>query len=92
MSKNQLNTRIQHKCDTPDNWAKATNFKPLKGELIIYAATETTPCMIKIGDGEHYINDLDFEGAHPITYGTEAITPGSASDEPEGTVHFVYKD
>ena len=30
-------TRIQHKIDTEENWNKAVNFVPLKGEIIIYA-------------------------------------------------------
>ena len=61
MSK-QFNTRIQHKIDTYENWSKAENFKPLKGELIIYTTDEkgTATVKLKVGDGENYINDLEF--------------------------------
>ena len=31
----KVKTRIQNKCDTPENWNKATNFVPLKGEVVI---------------------------------------------------------
>lgn len=51
-----MNGRIQHKIDTSENWAKAENFIPLKGELIIYSDLRR----IKIGDGNSYVNDLDF--------------------------------
>jgi len=37
MSNNKLNTRVQHKIDTSENWSKALNFVPLEGELIIYS-------------------------------------------------------
>lgn len=56
-----LNTRIKHKHDNAENWAKATNFKPLFGEIIIYDADTSNPFpRIKIGDGDTFINDLPF--------------------------------
>lgn len=56
-----LNTRIKHKHDSTENWAKATNFKPLLGEIIIYDAdTNNLFPRIKIGDGNTFINDLPF--------------------------------
>lgn len=51
-----FNARLQHKIDTSENWSKATNFKPLKGEIIIYSDLKK----IKIGDGETLVNDLEF--------------------------------
>lgn len=53
--------RIVQKHDTKANWDKATNFVPLKGEIIIYDDLKK----IKIGDGATkvgnlaFINDLD---------------------------------
>ena len=61
MEKKVLNTRISHKIDIEENWNKATNFIPLKGEIIIYdidANHETR--RIKIGDGVKNVIDLDF--------------------------------
>ena len=51
-----LKTRIINKSDTSANWAKATTFIPLKGELIIYSDTN----QMKIGDGVTKVNDLPF--------------------------------
>ncbi len=45
------------KCDTAANWAKATNFTPKKGEMIMYVDMEPP---FKIGDGIHNVNDLPF--------------------------------
>lgn len=51
-----VKTRIQNKIDTSVNWAKATTFVPLKGEIVIYSDLN----QIKIGDGINKINDLPF--------------------------------
>ena len=57
----KFNARVQHKIDTQENWEKATNFIPLKGELIIYDIdANNTLRRIKIGDGTTPVNDLDF--------------------------------
>ena len=48
--------RIVQKHDSSANWAKAINFIPLKGEIIIYDDLNK----IKIGDGTTKVNDLDF--------------------------------
>ena len=48
--------RIVQKHDSSANWAKATNFIPLRGEIIIYDDLNK----IKIGDGTTKVNDLDF--------------------------------
>ena len=62
MSTKQFNTRIQHKIDTIDSWEKAQNFKPLKGEMIIYTSDEETQKFIgiKIGNGKNYLHELSF--------------------------------
>lgn len=48
--------RIVQKHDIEANWEKATNFVPLKGEIIIYDDLKK----IKIGDGSTKVNELDF--------------------------------
>lgn len=59
MAIKQLNTRLSMKTDTTENWLKAVNFSPLKGELIIYQDENALPRM-KIGDGETNVNSLSF--------------------------------
>lgn len=67
-----VNTRIQHKIDTHENWLKAENFKPLNGELIVYtnlladeadSTSGTGKVGIKIGDGSTVVNKLEFVSA-----------------------------
>lgn len=53
--------RIVQKHDSSANWAKATNFIPLKGEIIIYDDLNK----MKIGDGTTKVNDLDFSSCLP---------------------------
>lgn len=62
MTEKKVKTRIQLKGDLPSNWNNAANsFKPLKNELIIYLPEgENTLYKFKIGNGESYINELDF--------------------------------
>ena len=61
MAEKILNTRIQQKHDSAANWAKATNFKPLEGEFIIYDANSihTVP-RIKVGNGGTKVEELPF--------------------------------
>ena len=74
MANKTFQGRIVQKHDTKANWDKATNFVPLKGEIIVYDDLKK----IKIGDGATkvgslaFINDLD-------TLATVAKT-GSYSD------------
>lgn len=62
----KINSRIQQKHDVAANWAKATNFIPQKGEIIIYDAeydsngSETQAVRFKIGDGNRTVNNLPF--------------------------------
>ena len=62
MAKEQLvNGRIVHKHDTEENWTKAINFVPMKGEMIIYDIDTNYPYeRFKIGDGNTAINSLPF--------------------------------
>lgn len=48
---------ITLKHDTAVNWAKAINFIPAKGEVIIYDDMDPP---FKIGDGIRNVNDLPF--------------------------------
>lgn len=59
MAVKTLTTRVQQKSDTSANWAKATNFTPLKGEIIVY----TDLNKIKIGDGVTKVGVLEFVSA-----------------------------
>lgn len=56
MAEKNLTTRIKHKTDTSANWAKAVNFVPLKGEIIVYSDLRK----IKVGDGTTKVNSLQF--------------------------------
>ena len=60
---NVMKGRVQSKHDTTENWNKAKNFIPLKGEICIYTDYygENTPA-IKVGDGKTRIQDLGFLG------------------------------
>ena len=61
--------RIQHKNDIEANWKLATNFTPLKGEIIIYNADEITPYeRLKIGDGKTNVNELSFVNEEEALY------------------------
>lgn len=56
MANKTFQGRIVQKHDTSANWEKATNFIPLKGEIIIYDDLNK----IKIGDGATTVVNLDF--------------------------------
>lgn len=64
MANKTFQGRIVQKHDTEANWKKATNFVPLKGEIIIYDDLNK----IKIGDGSTKINDLAFSRAKSDLY------------------------
>lgn len=61
MAEKSLQARIQNKCDTTANWAKATNFVPKKGEIIVYSdgGGVGIPKM-KVGDGTTKVGSLKF--------------------------------
>ena len=61
MAEKRLNTRIIHKHAVEADWAKATNFTPMQGEIIVYDIdTKYNYERIKIGDGKTLVNDLPF--------------------------------
>ena len=60
-----MKERVQVKHDIAENWAKAVNFVPLPGEIVIYDGiieenTYIELPRIKVGDGIHAINELPF--------------------------------
>ena len=61
MATKSLKTRIQNKHDTEANWAKATTFRPLAGELIIYDKdSNNAKPRFKVGDGTTTVTNLPF--------------------------------
>ena len=56
MAEKKIQTRIRQKVDTKANWDKATNFVPLKGEIIIYSDLNQA----KVGDGTTKVGALPF--------------------------------
>lgn len=49
------------KNDTSTNWSKATTFKPLAGEVLVYDAGTSAP-KLKVGDGTRLASALPFVG------------------------------
>lgn len=56
MANQTFQGRVVQKHDTEANWKKATNFIPLKGEIILYDDLRK----IKIGDGVTKVDELEF--------------------------------
>lgn len=52
----KLKTRVQNKHDASANWAKATSFVPLAGEMIVYDDLNK----VKMGDGSTTVVNLPF--------------------------------
>lgn len=76
MNNKSINARMQQKIDTYENWSKATNFIPLKGELIIYTTDENGNEKIgfKVGTGDetknvHQLDFISFSEAAAIAEG-----------------------
>ena len=106
MAEKSLQARIQNKCDTTANWAKATNFVPKKGEIIIYSDGGGTGIpKMKVGDGATKVGSLKFiesdgglSAARNIKiYGGAAATATSADFDgtknitiPLGSVYGSY--
>lgn len=56
-----MNARITLLHNTEAGWEKLSTFKPEPGEIVLYDPDENYNFVrIKIGDGEHYIQELDF--------------------------------
>lgn len=61
MGEHSLSARMQQKIDTAANWAKATNFVPKKGEIIVYSDGGGVGVpKIKVGDGTTKVGSLKF--------------------------------
>lgn len=62
MSTKTLNTRIQNKTDTEQNWKNNPSFIPLAGELIVYTRIDgdSNKTKIKFGDGVTTVEKLPF--------------------------------
>ena len=56
MADKTVKVRLKNKADTSENWAKATSFIPLDGELIFY----TDLNKVKMGDGKTAVSSLPF--------------------------------
>ena len=70
MANKILQARTTQKIDTSENWAKALNFIPLAGEIIIYSDTK----QIKVGDGVTNVNDLEFYSSIGLNVYTKTET------------------
>lgn len=78
-----LKTRIQMKNDTSENWAKATTFVPLKGELIVYNDNDGNAPRMKVGDGVTLLSGLPFITS---SGGSFLFQPEEPEDAEEGTI------
>ena len=63
-----INTRIQMKRDTSENWNKVI-IPPLEGELLIYL--DGSGNNIKIGDGKTLPKDLPFASINELFFNAE---------------------
>ena len=92
MATNTIKTRIQLKNDTEENWNKAINFVPLKGEVIIYSADDAHPfCRLKVGNGITTVSNLPFIYSNTLdkelTIGTTAQLNSDISYIPQKAKH-----
>ena len=97
MAVNTIKTRIQLKNDTEENWNKAINFVPLKGEVIIYSADDAHPfCRLKVGNGITVVSDLPFVYSNTLdkelTIGTTAELNSDISYIPQKGEVRLYLD
>ena len=61
MANKTVKTRVFNKHDIETNWAKAVNFIPKKGEIIIYDKDDNHSCpRFKVGDGGTVVASLPF--------------------------------
>lgn len=106
MAEKSLNTRMQQKIDTAENWGKAVNFVPKKGEIIVYSDGGGAGIpKIKVGDGTTKVGSLKFiesEGKLPagrkISLGTAVSSTATEFDGskditiPVNSVYSSYLD
>lgn len=93
----KITSRIQQKHDVAANWAKATNFIPKKGEIIIYDAeyntsgVETTPVRFKIGNGSATVNALPFvKTDNGVKLGGGTVPSGLTGPMADSCIDQVY--
>ena len=61
MANKTVKTRIVNKHDIETNWAKAVNFIPKQGEIIVYDEDDNHSCpRFKVGDGKTVVSSLPF--------------------------------
>lgn len=84
MANKTLKTRIVLKHDTSANWAKAVNFIPKLGEVIIY----TDVNKIKIGDGKTLVSSLPFSEQDLSNY----VTTSTLTSTISATVSSINKN
>lgn len=78
-----LKTRIVLKHDTEENWNKAVNFIPFKGEQIIYDKDDAHPFeRCKIGNGTDKVSDLPF-ATHNEVIMRAAVLPTASAASPD---------
>ena len=95
-----LKTRIQMKNDTSENWAKATTFVPLKGELIVYNDNDGNAPRMKVGDGVTLLSGLPFITSSGGSFLFQPEEPEEAeegtiwidTDEESNTINYVSFD
>lgn len=106
MAEKNFNTRMQQKIDTTENWDKAINFVPKKGEIIVYSDGGGTGVpKMKVGDGTTKVGSLKFiesDGKLPagrkISLGTAVSSTATEFDGskditiPVNSVYSSYLD
>lgn len=84
MSEKRFYSRVVHKHDIESNWERATNFVPMRGEVVVYDTDESHNYeRLKIGDGSTTINLLPFANEYDKTltkenYAADAKATGDA--------------
>jgi uncharacterized protein (UPF0212 family) len=80
MADKKIITRVIHKHEIEANWALATNFVPMQGELIVYDVdSKHNYERIKIGDGVQNVNDLPFVNVDLTDYATKEYVSSIAA-------------
>lgn len=92
-----IQTRVQHKHDTEENWGKASGFIPLVGELIIYDVDDNHPKIrAKVGNGTDLLSALPWaiDETCVVWTGTQAEYKAlnSANAIATGTVVIITDD
>jgi hypothetical protein len=87
MSDTRMKTRIIQKHAIESDWAKAVNFTPLQGEIIIYDIDDNYDYeRIKIGDGVQNVNDLPFAIVQPDWSVNDEASIAHIKNKPFGDV------